>query len=90
MIYPMWAMFVHHKNVSISITKSPYVSNLTKLLANSSLLINLHGNSGSNHAYIQVRALENANDAGITSAASSLSFVAQQEILHVCCEIDNA
>ena len=81
-------MFVHHENVSRSITKSPYASNLTKLLANASLLINLHGNSGSSHAYIQVRAFKNANDAGITSAASSWSFVAQQEILHVCCEID--
>ena len=89
MIHPMWTMFVHHENVSRSITKSPYVSNLTKLLANSSLLINLHGNSGSSHAYIQVCAFKNANDAGITSAASSWSLVAQQEILHVCCEIDN-
>ena len=89
MIYPMWTMFVHHENVSRSITKSPYVGNLTKLLANSSLLINLHGNSGSSHAYIQVCAFKNANDAGITSASSSWSLVAQQEILHVCCEIDN-
>ena len=82
-------MFVHHENVPRSITKSPYVSNLTKLLANSSLFVNLHGNSGSSHAYIQVRAFENANDADNTSAASSWSLVAQQEILHVCCEIDN-
>ena len=88
-IHAMWTMFVHHENVSRSITKSPYLSNLTKLLANSSLLINLHGNSGSSHAYIQVRAFENANGASITSAASSWSLVAQQEILHVCCEIDN-
>ena len=89
MIHLMWIMFVHHENVPRSITKSPYVSNLTKLLANSSLLINLHGNSGSSHAYIQVRAFKYANDAGITSAASSWTLVAQQEILHVCCEIDN-
>ena len=88
MIHPMWTMFVHHENVSRSIAKSPYVSNLTKLLANSPLLINLHGNSGSSHAYIQVCALKHANDAGITSAASSWSLVAQQEILHVCCEIN--
>ena len=40
------------------------------------------------HTYKCVR-LKNANDAGITSAASSWSLVAQQEILHVCCEIDN-
>ena len=40
------------------------------------------------HTYRRVR-LKNANDAGITSAASSWSLVAQQEILHVCCEIDN-
>ena len=67
MIHPMWTMFVHHENVSRSITKSPYVSNLTKLLANSSLLINLHGNSGSSHAYIQVCAFKNANDASCTN-----------------------
>ena len=40
------------------------------------------------HTYRFVR-LKNANDAGIASAASSWSLVAQQEILHVCCEIDN-
>ena len=40
------------------------------------------------HTYRCVR-LKHANDAGITSAASSWSLVAQQEILHVCCEIDN-
>ena len=90
LILPMWTMLLHHENVSRPITKSPYVSNFTKLLANSSLLINLHGNSGSSHAYIQVRALKSANDAGITSAASSWSPVAQQEILHVCSVIDNA
>ena len=39
------------------------------------------------HTYKCVR-LKNANDAGITSAASSWSLVAQQETLHVCCEID--
>ena len=89
MIHPMWTMFVHHENVPRSITKSPYVNSFTRLLANSSLLINLHGNSGSSHAYIQVRAFKNANDAGITSAASSWSPVAQQEVLHVCCEISN-
>ena len=54
MIHPMWTMFVHHENVSRSITKSPYASNLTKLLANSPLLVNLHGSSGSSPAYIQV------------------------------------
>ena len=67
MIHPMWTMFVHHENVPRSITKSPYVSKLTKLLANSSLLINLHGNSGPSHAYIQVCALKNANDASCTN-----------------------
>ena len=40
------------------------------------------------HTYRCVR-LKYANDAGITSAASSWSLVAQQEILHVYCEIDN-
>ena len=40
------------------------------------------------HTYRFVR-LKNANDAGITSAASSWSLVAQQEILHVCCEVYN-
>ena len=58
MIHPMWTMFVHHEKVWRSITKSPYVNNLTKLLANSSLLINLHGDSGSSHAYIQVCAFK--------------------------------
>ena len=67
MIHPMWTMFVHHEKVRRFITKSPYVSNLTKLLANSSLLINLHGNSGSSHAYIQVCAFKNANDASCTN-----------------------
>ena len=40
------------------------------------------------HTYKCVR-LKNANDAGITSAASSWSLVAQQEIPHVFCEIYN-
>ena len=75
--------------MSESITKSFYVRESAQLLASSSILVNPHGNSGSSHAYIQVRAFKNANDAGITSAASSWSLVAQQEILHVCCEIDN-
>ena len=89
MIHRMWTMFVNHENLSGSITKSSYVGKSAKLLANSSILVSLHGNSGSSHAYIQVCAFKNANDAGITSAASSWSLVAQQEILHVCCEIDN-
>ena len=80
---------MNHENSSESITKSFYARKPAKSLASSSIVVNLHGNSGSSHAYIQVCAFRNANDAGITSAASSWSLVAQQEILHVCCEIDN-
>ena len=40
------------------------------------------------HTYKCAR-LKNANDAGITSAASSWSLVAQQEILHACYEIND-
>ena len=67
MVHPMWTMFMHHENVSRSITKSPYTSNLIKLLANSSLLINLHGNSGSSHACTQACAFKDANDASWTN-----------------------
>ena len=57
----------NHEIPSESITKSSYVGKSTKLLASPSILVNLHGNSGSSHAYIQVCACKNVNDASCTN-----------------------